>query len=189
MNVYDFDKTIYDGDCTVDFIFYCLKKQPSLYKEIPVHLLNGLLFVVRLKKKQQFKERLFSFLKAIDSIDLVIEDFVVSHLKNIKPWYLSQQQPDDLIISASPEFLIGAFCQKLNITHWMASPVNKNTGAYQGRNCYGTEKVRRFDEFYRREDVHSFYSDSYSDDPLAKLSKQAFLVKGHTLHPWNKSKK
>lgn len=26
MNVYDFDKTIYDGDSTIDFYLYCVKK-------------------------------------------------------------------------------------------------------------------------------------------------------------------
>ena len=33
MNVFDFDKTIYDGDCTVDFYMYCLKKYPVIYKK------------------------------------------------------------------------------------------------------------------------------------------------------------
>lgn len=26
-NVYDFDHTIYDGDCTVDFYLFCMKKK------------------------------------------------------------------------------------------------------------------------------------------------------------------
>ena len=30
MNVYDFDDTIYAGDSTVDFFFYCLKKKPAI---------------------------------------------------------------------------------------------------------------------------------------------------------------
>ena len=28
--VYDFDETIYDGDSTVDFYKYCVKRKPSL---------------------------------------------------------------------------------------------------------------------------------------------------------------
>ena len=31
MNVYDFDKTIYDGDSTVDFFFFSLKRNPVLW--------------------------------------------------------------------------------------------------------------------------------------------------------------
>lgn len=30
MNVYDFDETIYDGDSTVDFYKYCLRR-PSVH--------------------------------------------------------------------------------------------------------------------------------------------------------------
>ena len=26
-NIYDFDKTIYDGDSTVDFFLFCLKRE------------------------------------------------------------------------------------------------------------------------------------------------------------------
>lgn len=30
MNVYDFDKTIYAGDSTIDFYLFCLKRQPAI---------------------------------------------------------------------------------------------------------------------------------------------------------------
>ncbi|MFV0479256.1 MAG: haloacid dehalogenase-like hydrolase [Anaerorhabdus sp.] len=186
MNVYDFDKTIYDGDCTVDFVFYCFKRYPTLLKHIPLQLGNGILFITKLRSKQIFKEKLYSFLQSIPNIDSTIQSFTDSHLKNVKAWYFQQQRSDDLIISASPEFLIGVFCKKLSITQWMASPVDPFTGKYNGKNCYGQEKVRRFDEFYQRYDVESFYSDSYSDDPLAQISKQAYLVKGNKLLPWKK---
>ena len=32
MNVYDFDKTIYKGDSTLDFYFFCLRKKPIIIK-------------------------------------------------------------------------------------------------------------------------------------------------------------
>ena len=34
--------------------------------------------------------------------------------------------------------------------------------------------------------IEDFYSDSYSDDPLARIAKRAILVKGDQLLPWNK---
>ncbi len=186
MNVYDFDKTIYDGDCTVDFVFYCFKNYPKTRHRIPSILLNGFLFSIKLQEKIKFKKRLYTFLQDLEDIDCILEDFTKSHLKKIKPWYLSQQQDTDLIISASPEFLIHLFCKKLTIHHWMASPVDKFTGKYLGENCFGIEKVRRFDEVYHRDDIDNFYSDSYSDDPLAQLAKEAYLVKGNQLSPWKK---
>ena len=32
MNVYDFDGTVYAGDSTVDFYFFCLRKQPGILR-------------------------------------------------------------------------------------------------------------------------------------------------------------
>ena len=33
-------------------------------------------------------------------------------------------------------------------------------------------------------EIEKFYSDSYSDSPLAEISKEAFLVKGDELKKW-----
>ena len=33
--LYDFDGTIYDGDSSVDFFKFCLKKDKSIYKMLP----------------------------------------------------------------------------------------------------------------------------------------------------------
>ena len=41
----------------------------------------------------------------------------------------------------------------------------------------GEEKVKRFYEIYPKEIIDEFYSDSYSDLPLANISKKAFLIK------------
>ena len=35
MNVFDFDNTIYDGECSLDFFKYCIKRKPSLAKYLP----------------------------------------------------------------------------------------------------------------------------------------------------------
>lgn len=35
MNVYDFDKTIYNGDSTRDFYLYSLIKHPEMLKYVP----------------------------------------------------------------------------------------------------------------------------------------------------------
>ena len=34
MNVFDFDGTIYNGDSSKDFFFYCLKRYPKIRKKI-----------------------------------------------------------------------------------------------------------------------------------------------------------
>ena len=68
----------------------------------------------------------------------------------------------------------------------LASRVDKHTGATSGENCWGTEKVKRLHKAFPNVTIRNFYSDSYSDDPLAQLADAAFLVKGETLQPWER---
>ena len=46
------------------------------------------------------------------------------------------------------------------------------------------ENARRFREVYPDAGIENFYSDSHSDDPLARLAQKAWLVKGDRLLPW-----
>ena len=47
MNVYDFDGTIYDGDSTVDFYVFALKKKPSLISYGPKQAWGFLLYLLK----------------------------------------------------------------------------------------------------------------------------------------------
>ena len=51
------------------------------------------------------------------------------------------------------------------------------------------EKVKRLNKYISDYSIDEFYSDSFSDTPLAKLSKRAFIVKGNELFDWNEYKK
>ena len=185
MNAYDFDKTIYRGDSTVDFIFWCVRKKPSLaillFSGVPAF--GG--YLLKQVEKTVFKEKFYRFLKGIPDIDAWVEEFWDSHQENIKPWYLLQKEEDDVIISASPEFLLRPICHRLGIRHLIASRVDSRTGMYLGINCHGEEKVRRFRRVFGETPIQAFYSDSFSDAPMANLAETAFLVDGDILHPWN----
>ncbi len=184
---YDFDETIYHGDSTRDFIFYCLKRQPSLVRFVPKWGWYALLWkVFSLKSKTEFKEKLYSFFAGIKDIDGYVEDFWSTHFDNIKGWYLKQKREDDVIISASPEFLLRPAIDKLGLTNFMASRVDKKTGKYEGENCWGEEKVCRFQAQMPNAVIESFYSDSRSDTPMAKLATgKSYLVKGNDLIEWD----
>ncbi|WZU01589.1 hypothetical protein MGH68_19720 [Erysipelothrix sp. D19-032] len=66
----------------------------------------------------------------------------------------------------------------------IASRVDKYTGAHDGENCYVLQKVRRMRELYDLSEMESFYSDSYSDDPLAQYAKASYFVVGNDIKPW-----
>lgn len=184
MNVYDFDKTIYDGDSTADFYFFSLKRHKKILLLTP-SLFSAFVKFYIFKKgtKTQFKEKMYRFLKYCD-LKKDIADFWTINIKKIKPFYKTQQRDDDVIISASPEFLLIPACKDIGINCLMASVVDERTGKYSGINCHGEEKVRRFREKFENAEIDEFYSDSYSDTPLAKIAKSAFIVKGDKITEW-----
>ena len=187
MNVYDFDNTIYNGDSTFDFYLFCLKRNKNIIKRFPNLAKSFAKFYVFKKgNKTEFKENMYSFLKYIDT-EKEVKEFWKTHLKNIKPWYFENQMDSDLIISASPEFLLKPICRILGIKHLIASKVSPVDGKYTGKNCHGKEKVRRFKQLYN-EKIDEFYSDSYSDNPLALISKKSYMVKGDKITKWDFSK-
>lgn len=184
MNCYDFDKTIYDGDSTKDFYLFCLKRHKKIAKTFP-SLIKAFtkFYVFKMGNKTEFKEIMYKFLKYVD-IEKDLLDFWETHKGNIKGWYYKQQCDDDVIISASPEFLLDPICRELGIKYLMASKVDEHTGKYNGINCHGKEKVRRFYEVFPDGKIEEFYSDSYSDSPLAEIAERAFIVKGNELTDW-----
>lgn len=186
MNVYDFDNTILRGDSTARFVGYCMLHYPAIWADFPGQAINGLLFLLKLREKQVFKQRMLRFLARIPDVDAAVSAFWEKNFCRVKPFYRQTRRPDDAVISASPEFLILPACERLGIASVMGSPVDKRSGRFSGKNCHGAEKVRRFRERYPDGEIDDFYSDSYSDDPLARIARRAFLVKGDRLLPWGK---
>jgi phosphoserine phosphatase len=189
MNVYDFDGTIYNGDSTVDFWKHTLWRHPKAM----LHLLPTLgalaLYAARVIDKTGFKQRFFGFLRAIPDVEGELCAFWGKHEGKIKLWYLAQKKPDDLIISASSYFMLKPICDKLGV-RLIASMVDSHTGVYDGVNCHGEEKVRRYQcEFPAGggNAIDAFYSDSRADDPMARIASKAFFVKGDKIIPWDKT--
>lgn len=185
LNVYDFDKTIYDGDSTIDFFLFSLKKDIKLTRFIPKQILGFVLYKIKIISKTEFKTMFFSFIKDIRKKEEYLREFWLVNLKKIKKWYLEKKESDDVIISASPEFLLEPICKELNINNLIASKVCIKTGRFERKNCYGEEKVNRFYEQFPDGKIDSFFTDSYSDLPLAKKANVAFLVKGKKINTFN----
>lgn len=183
MNVYDFDGTIYEGDSTIDFYLFALKRHPALVRYVPRQVAGTVRYALKKINKTQWKEVFYSFLRGIDSKAL-LADFWEQNRKKIFSWYLSQQQPQDIVISASPEFLLKPICDELGIRHLIASRVDPRTGSYTGENCRGQEKVLRLRQEFGQVQIQCFYSDSESDLPLAQMAEEAYLVKKGNAIPW-----
>lgn len=179
INAYDFDGTIYDGDSSVDFYLFCLKKNKKVLLQLPIQIWGTILYIFGIIEKTAFKEKIFSFLKRIDNVDDYIKEFWNKNEKKIKPWYLEQKKSTDVIISASPEFLLNPLKKKLKIDRVIATKTNKKTGIFESKNCHDYEKIKRYEEIYKDKKIKAFYSDSVkADRAMLEYADEAYLVKG-----------
>jgi phosphatidylglycerophosphatase C len=185
MNVYDFDRTIYNGDSSVDFYIFVLCKKPYLIVFLPLQVWGMALYLIGIYSKENMKEMFFIFVRFI-SVQKMVLCFWDKNRKKIKSWYMRQKKDTDVIISASPEFLLAPLvCGFFGVT-LIASRLDESTGKYIGKNCFGEEKVVRLYTIYPEVAIDNFYSDSYVDTPLACIAKNAFLVHDNTIIEWKK---
>ena len=184
MNVYDFDNTIYRGDSSIDFWLFCMRKNPFIIFLIPYQVGMGILYRLKIIDKVGFKEAFFCFLSLVSDLERKVEEFWDKNDWKIKEWYYTHHRENDLVISASPGFLLVVICRRMGVCNLIASEVDISTGKFLSPNCYGTEKIRRFDIEYPGGVIKEFYSDSLSDRPLAVRAKESFLVRGDHITKW-----
>lgn len=178
MKGYDFDKTIYDGDSFLEFFFFSMIYRPFFVLFLPAYGIIFLLYLCKVFSKKDIKEFCMFTLRFYKDKNALVQRFWNKHMHKIKPWYLAQKQFDDVIITASPEFLVGEACARLALRSLIGTRMNIETGKIEGKNCWGKEKVVRFKEQLGDIVLDSFYSDSLSDMPMMEQSSQGFLVKG-----------
>ena len=184
MNVYDFDKTVFYPDSSYTFFLYCLKHYPAaVLRTAPQIVAASVCYAVKAVETKALKEKVFSFLRYLPEPEKTVEAFWNEHFSGIGTWYLAQKKDDDLIISASPEFLVGAAAERLGV-RLLGTRMNIRTGKIDGENCHDAEKVNRFHEAYPNEKIDEFYSDSLPDAPLAAIAKRAFMVKKEKVSAW-----
>lgn len=190
MNVYDFDKTIFYPDSTFLFIRWCLRRHPKLLVTyLPTILFYAALYSLNNIGKDHVEEKLYSFIVKIDDLEQEVRDFWEANRGRISPWYLAQKRPDDVIVSASPEFLLRPIADELGV-RLIGTQMDLKTARIIGYSCYGRQKVRRVlrSQFFPDESIQNFYSDSLSDTPMALCAERAFLLtrKATKPVPWPK---
>lgn len=187
MNIYDFDNTIFKGDSSRKFIGYSFLRHPFLLIWASLKTFKECIKYLFKKSNLGFiKSELFSFVKYINNFDDYIEKYVLIHQKDIKKFYLEQRKDDDVVISASFEFIVKPFCEKLGIKTIIATKYDVKNGKIIGFNCRGKEKINRFNEIFKNTKVNEAYSDSLSDIPMFEIAKKAYLVKDEEIIPYEK---
>ena len=185
MNVYDFDGTIFPTDCSIGFCIWCMNRHPKLWFTFAPKAIKNVI----LKKKGKLSEaamqrKFFSYLTMIDDFDKQIERYWDKNEKKIAPWYLAQKRSDDLIISASPDCIIGPIAKRLGV-NYMATEYDREFGVYLNNMMYAKEKAKYIID-HGFPVIDNFYSDSLADTPLALCAEKAHLVtkKASTVVDW-----
>ncbi|MBP3283941.1 MAG: HAD-IB family phosphatase [Clostridia bacterium] len=189
MNVYDFDKTLYQGDSTVNFYLFSLRKNPLLLRYLPKQCLSLTKYILGFIPKKEWKENFFSFLKGIKDIDSYLDAFWKKESKHLRKELTERISSSDYIISASPTFLLQPVLKEINQPNLIATNMNKTTGTITGENCYGMQKVTEFLAKETEGKIDTFYSDSFSDTPLKELAQNAFIVKKEKMIAWDSYQK
>ena len=129
MNVYDFDQTIFKSDSSFCFILYCLRHYTrAVVSIIPSAVCRYIQYLAcGHNDAKALKESLFSFLNRIDNVDQIVSEFWEENESGLQNWYLLQKHQDDVIVSASPVFLLEPVAAKLNV-HLIATRMNPYTG-------------------------------------------------------------
>ena len=184
MNVYDFDKTLYPRDSTLEFYLASLLRHPSFLLDLP----RTAVALIRYRRGrislQELREISLSSFGRIKDIRGESERFWRKRKHKIFRYYEEIRRPDDVIISASPELFLAPIAREAGFGTVIASRFDPKSGKYEGERCWGEGKPPRFFEAFPEGRIEAFYSDSLSDTPMARLAERAYLIKRGVPVPW-----
>ena len=193
LSVYDFDKTIYNGETLNDFYrFYLIKKPWKIYTVI-FQLWYFLLYVLKIISLEKLKENFLRFLNGENTGELkeLIREFWEKKERKINPWVkdeiLKNKKETEILvaISASPTFLIIDRLRLMGFNVVIGTNFlfenTKFRSHITSKNCKNYEKVKRMDKWAEdnniQYDIVNFYSDSIADKPLFDLAENKYWVK------------
>ena len=177
MNGYDFDDTILNGNSMVRFSMFCALRLPYLILFVPVIVVASMLYGVRIINKNRYLHAISWFVALVPRTEKFASRFWDKNMKHIKRWYLNQKRDDDVVISASPQFLAGEACRRLGI-RCVGTPLSPRSARLHGAHCYAENKVDTYKEVFGDTPLATYYSDSLSDTPMFMLAEKGYFVYG-----------
>ena len=177
MNGYDFDDTIFSGNSMCRFAIFCSLRLPYMILFTPVLLVAVCLRGLRILDKNRYLHLISLYVALVPHTERFVAKFWDRNMRRIKPWYLAQRRDDDVIISASPQFLVEEACRRLGI-RCIATQLSPVSARLYGKHCYGEEKVEVYKQIFGDQPLATYYSDSLSDTPMFQLAERGYFVDG-----------
>ena len=183
MRVFDFDNTLYDGETMVDFFHYLVDKKEELrkYKGVVnffLKLYNHNMLPMSLVKKciEKYKDE---FNYSTQNLDQYVDDFWKSHRSKIMKDMIKKVKKDDVIITASLDFLLRPILKDLPTKNILCTEVDIEHKKVDFI-CYKENKVKKYKMKYKDIPIDELYTDSYADKPLMDISKKVYLINKKT---------
>lgn len=184
MNVFDFDNTLYNGESSVDILLFCIWKRKTLIITLPFVLYCLIAYKLRILKKETVMKFVAKFSKLIvkyeSDFDAYISEFWSKNIKKLRSDMLELVTEDDAIITGAVNIVLDGIRDKLKTDNIICTQIDRKTGKLEFH-CYMETKVTAFKEKFPDKTINKFYTDSYVDLPMMKISKEVFLVKKHTI--------
>jgi phosphoserine phosphatase len=178
INAYDFDNTLYRGESIFEFACFFIRKHPSTIK----YLSKAVKLYKKYKKnnltKEEIEETIFSILDSIQvskkEIDRLVEIFWEKNSKKLNKELLKQIKKEDVILTASPSFLIEKVTLPTKNIYTSDIDIENRKINFL---CFGENKKKKWEELHKNKKIKKLYTDSYVDMPLMKIAKEVYLVK------------
>ena len=186
---FDFDGTITKKDSFLEFLKYSKGKIEFIKVLI---ILSPLIisFFFNKTTNQSLKEAFLRYYFnnwEFDKFKTIAENYSINEIdKIIKPkalkrikWHQNNGHKV-VVVSASIESWLKIWCQKNNlklIATKLEKKGNKITGKFDGKNCYGPEKVIRIKESYNLQEFTRIYSygNSSGDFEMLKIANNKYF--------------
>ena len=109
------------------------------------------------------------------NLDKYVDEFWELHRDKIMKNMIKKVKKDDVIITASLDFLLRPIMKELPTKNIICTEVdieNKKVDCV----CYKENKVKKYREKYKDRPIDELYTDSYADKPLMQISKKVYLI-------------
>jgi len=179
MQAFDFDNTIYKGESSFDFAVFVIKRNKKLLKYLPG--IAKILFSYKVCRMsvddflKSMEKYTAIFLENKETIQNLVTEFWQTHERKLYLNMLEKIHFNDVIVTASPDFLIKGIAHRLHTKHILCTKTDFDQGKITYLN-FKENKVASFKKAYPHKIIKNFYTDSYNDRPFMEFSKNVYLV-------------
>ena len=173
IDIYDFDKTVVPFDSGSLFWGFCILHYPWIILLLPLWAVLAILMIVKVINFTTFKKLFFCFVMFIP-LESAVKKFWDRHIDEVHKWFKIRKRYS-VVISASPDFLLGEVQKRLGFDELICTRHNSKTGVIIGENCRDEEKVKRLYTLYDKNSIKvcDVYSDSLKHDkPIFSLATE-----------------